>query len=86
MPEGINIGDLQKSYHYPERKVSHEKINFTPESITTIVDSLLVSGRLTKEQHERIHTLATAKEVDEALNALHSALDEKEKLESNEVK
>ncbi|MBI2484459.1 hypothetical protein HYV71_04740, partial [Candidatus Uhrbacteria bacterium] len=64
MPEGINIGDLQKSSHYPERKVSHEKINFTPESITTIAKALLASGMLTQEQHERIHTLATAKEVD----------------------
>ncbi|MBI4272393.1 hypothetical protein HY621_00900 [Candidatus Uhrbacteria bacterium] len=86
MPEGINVRNLQKGHYYPEREVSHEKINFTPEHVITISESLLASGRITKEQSERIHTLATAKEVDEALNVLHSSLDEKEDLESKEGK
>lgn len=77
MADGIRVYNPSEAPNYPERELSPNKINFEPEKVKIISDALLSSGRITKEQCDIIKTFATAGAVDEAMDALHSALEEK---------
>lgn len=72
---------IEDASHYPERnadrKTSKGKNVFRPETAQAISKALHSSGRLTDEQFERLTTLTTAGEVDEAIEALTTILEEK---------